>query len=102
MKELMSPENAKRVAKQVKDQEWLRCDSYKKLCDLLIVVIQRNSTALDDWLNIMHPEECNEERVKEARQRVFKEGTAAYIADLQAANRAALATAAQIGVKPNV
>lgn len=98
-KELMSQANAKRISRQLISEQLAKGDQYKELCFLLVQVIDRDRIAIDDWLNILHPEECNEERVEEARKRVFQVGTAAYIAALQAANRVALESAAEMGVK---
>jgi len=42
--------------------------------------MQEAITALDDWTNIYAPELCNEERVKEAQNRINEYGTLAYIA----------------------
>ena len=49
------------------------------------------NTALVDWLNVHLPEECGEERVKEARKRIYDAGgTAAYIGGLNVKTRQAL------------
>jgi len=37
-------------------------------------------TALDDWTNTYAPDFCNDDRVKEARQRLNENGTLFYIA----------------------
>lgn len=55
--------------------------------------LERSIVALDDWLNLHAPDECNDQRVKEARERISKAGTLAYIAEVQSFNRAALARA---------
>jgi hypothetical protein len=48
------------------------------------------STALDDWLSDYAAEFCNEDRVKEARERINAHGTIGYIGDVQQVVRAAL------------
>lgn len=52
--------------------------------------LQAAIIALDDWLNLSAPEFCNEDRVKEAQNRVYKEGTVSYISDVTAQCRRAL------------
>lgn len=48
--------------------------------------------SIDDWLNTYASEMCDQARVKEARERIREAGgTLAYIADIQEANRRALA-----------
>lgn len=61
----------------------------------LVKALQRSIVALDDWLNIHAADHCDPERVKAARERCRKEGTLAYIADVQRQNRAALAMPAK-------
>jgi hypothetical protein len=47
-------------------------------------LIVEMSTALDDWLNTYASEFCEESRVAEATDRIYKNnGTVAYIAKLQ-------------------
>ena len=48
------------------------------------------STALDDWLNDYASEFCDEQRVREARERINAKGTIGYIGDVQQVVRAAL------------
>ena len=53
--------------------------------------LQASRIGLDDWLNQYASELCDEERVKEARERIADNGgTLAYIAQLQDQNRRAL------------
>jgi len=52
--------------------------------------LTRSMTALDDWLNLYAPDECNPDRVAEAKSRVWPGGTIGYIAEVQAQNRAAM------------
>lgn len=56
----------------------------------LRTALQASITALDDWLNIYAEELCDENRVKEAKERVGQFGTIAYIANVVAQCRAAL------------
>lgn len=56
----------------------------------LIDALKTSITALDDWLNTYASELCNEERVKEAYQRIHQYGTIGYIANVQLKNREAL------------
>lgn len=54
--------------------------------------LKRSVIAIDDWLNVYASELCNEQRVAEAHQRIGDAGgTLAYIAYVQAENRAAIA-----------
>ena len=54
--------------------------------------LAQSITAIDDWLNIDASDFCDESRVAEAWKRINDAGgTIAYIADIQKANRAALA-----------
>ena len=53
--------------------------------------LQASRIGLDDWLNQYASALCDEERVKEARERIAdNRGTLAYIAQLQDQNRRAL------------
>lgn len=54
--------------------------------------IETSVTAMDDWLNTFAPEHCDEDRVKEALDRVNRAGTVAYIAHVQLKNGEALST----------
>ena len=57
----------------------------------LSAALRRSMTALDDWLNTYASEFCDEVRVKEAGERIMKEGgTLAYIADVQEQSHKAL------------
>lgn len=47
-------------------------------------------TAIDDWLNIYASDLCEDARVKEAKCRVFKYGTLAYISRVQEVNKDAM------------
>lgn len=57
----------------------------------LEAALTRSVTAIDDWLNVYASEFCDKARVAEAKKRFGEKGTLAYIADVQQANRAALA-----------
>ena len=62
-------------------------ENYRDMRDAL----RASMIALDDWLNTYASEFCDEERVKEAGERIMSGGgTLAYIADLQERNRRAL------------
>lgn len=53
-----------------------------------MAALDASRVAIDDWLNTYAPDECNENRVKEARTRIFENGgTLAYIAQIQEHNR---------------
>lgn len=57
----------------------------------LRAALERQTVALDDWLNTYAPEFCNKGRVREADVRIHAHGgTLAYIADVQEQARAAL------------
>ena len=57
-------------------------------------LLERVVLALDDWLNCYAADQCDEQRVAEARSRIREAGgTLAYIADLQEAGRAAITKA---------
>ena len=56
----------------------------------LRAALRRSMVALDDWLNIYAEELCDNDRVKEAKQRISEYGTLSYIALVQDQNRAAL------------
>jgi hypothetical protein len=47
--------------------------------------------ALDDWLHVHAPDECNANDVARSRSRISKYGTIGYIATVQEGNRKALA-----------
>lgn len=64
-----------------------------ELVDLLQTALERSGVALDDWLNLYASELCDQKRVAEARDRVGGPGTIAYLAEVQAQNRQALAAA---------
>lgn len=50
--------------------------------------LDTSRVAIDDWLNTYAHDMCDEERVKEARDRIYKNGgTIAYIARIQEHNR---------------
>lgn len=64
--------------------------------------LQASRIGLDDWLNQYASELCDEERVKEARERIADNGgTLAYIAQLQDQNRRALEGKEEHGTKSN-
>ena len=54
--------------------------------------LRRSMVALDDWLNTYAEEFCDEQRVKEARERIKEFGTIGYIAEVQQQNHAALSS----------
>jgi len=58
--------------------------------EALKAALARSMTALDDWLNIFAEDMCEEERVREAKQRVYEHGSIHYISMVQQQNRAAL------------
>lgn len=57
----------------------------------LVSALRDSATALDDWLNVHASDFCDEQRVREARQRINEFGTIGYIAKIQENNRIALA-----------
>lgn len=60
----------------------------------LKAALETSVMAIDDWLNIYASDFCDEERVREASQRIRKAGgTLAYIALVQQINQAALSRA---------
>jgi hypothetical protein len=52
--------------------------------------LERSMVAIDDWLHVYAEDECRPEDVAASRARLNEHGTLAYIAEVQAANRAAL------------
>lgn len=53
-----------------------------------MAALDASRVAIDDWLNIYAHDMCDEQRVKEARVRIFESGgTLAYIARIQEHNR---------------
>ena len=56
----------------------------------LQAALETSITAIDDWLNLYASDLCDEQRVQEARDRVFEHGTLWYIATTQKKNREAL------------
>lgn len=56
----------------------------------LQAALRRSMLAIDDWLNTYAVDMCDPDRVAEARARIGKVGTLAYIADVQDQNRNAL------------
>lgn len=52
--------------------------------------LERSIVCIDDWINTFAPEFCDEQRVKEAKERLGAHGTLAYLAEVQEQNRAAL------------
>lgn len=68
----------------------------------LEAALRASRIGLDDWLNQYASELCDEERVKEARERIADNGgTLAYIAQLQDQNRRALEGKEEHGTKSN-
>lgn len=61
--------------------------------DKLLEALKQSMVAIDDWLNMFASEFCNEDRVKEAFERIKEKGTIGYIADVQEINRKAIAEA---------
>ena len=59
--------------------------------DELLTALKRSMIAIDDWLNTYASDQCDEQRVAEARARIREMGTIAYIADVQQQNRNAIA-----------
>ena len=58
---------------------------------LLRKALTNSTIALDDWIHTFAAELCHEKHVKEAHDRINKNGgTLAYVADLQQASRQAL------------
>lgn len=57
--------------------------------DKMAEALSGSMETIDDWLNIYAEDFCNEDRVKEAKSRVYEHGTLAYIAMRQEKNRAA-------------
>lgn len=59
--------------------------------DIMRQALETSMQAIDDWINIYAPDMCHEERVAEARERVFERyGLLGHLAAIQDANRAAL------------
>ena len=62
------------------------------------LALSESIIAIDDWLNTYAFDLCSEERVKEAHDRIMREGgTLAYIAEIQQRNRKALAAIQEPG-----
>jgi hypothetical protein len=57
----------------------------------LAEALRLSGRAVDDWLHIYASDLCDEGYVEESKARVNEKGTLAYIADVQAVSRAALA-----------
>ena len=64
-------------------------DATKRISELE-AALRQSMIALDDWLNIWAADMCGVDRVEQARERVSRNGTIAYISDVQSINRAAL------------
>lgn len=60
------------------------------LAEDMAKALEQAITAIDDWLNIYAEDCCGEQRVREAKERVYENGTLWYIATVQAVNRAVL------------
>lgn len=72
----------------------------KTLVRELVAALDTSVVAINDWLHIYAEDECNADRVAEAKARVLEHGTLAYIAEVQEKNRAALTSAKAAGYEP--
>ena len=85
-----SPSEADQRCKHVTCGDVNRMLSFERDAARLRTALQQSMTALDDWLNTYAADQCDADRVEEARQRIMQYGTIGYIAHVQAANRAAM------------
>lgn len=65
--------------------------------ETLRAALEASVVAIDDWLHTYAYDLCNPSDVTESRERIGEYGTLAYIAMIQQANRAALATPSRDG-----
>lgn len=69
-----------------------RCRAYRTKIDDLTNAVAHAIVALDDWGSISAADWCDEAQVRNARQRVYANGSSWYIATAVAICRDAIAT----------
>jgi hypothetical protein len=94
-------EITKRMFQRLNELELLAGESYPGIAaDMLKLqnrvkelegMLRINMTALDDWLHVLAPYECDEKHVNGTRKRLNKGGTIYYLANIQQQNRQVLA-----------